>query len=113
MEDYRKIKPFYGQLFKKMLNLIGKEYDDNKEYPDESWWADNEWAPFEQITFHKWLVFFLQKELKINKNSATEMADLFIMEHGWKFGFRPEVKHGLISLGVTPKNKYQILKSRL
>ncbi len=93
----------------KMFEIVGLEFDVDL-IKNERWFSENEWSLYEQKTFINWAIFHLQKELHCSRSNAEDQVLLFLFNNSWNIGFRPEIRHGLVTIGLTKSNKYKILK---
>jgi len=81
-ERNQNIQEYKMWIIKEMFKFIGAEYTDNL-VSEEDWFLVNTWSQDEENKFKNWFVDDL-RSLGLTKKLATEEANFFLMNYGWK-----------------------------
>jgi hypothetical protein len=76
------LKILRDECLMEMCRRVGVDYT-KVDTEDPEWFTRHTWTAVEQDDFKVWLVKKLRAN-KVLKKTATETADLFILNWGWK-----------------------------
>lgn len=68
-----------------MFKCVGAKYTKKFIDSDENWYLSRSWSFREELRFKLWLVEQIRKEFRVNKRTAQDDADFFLLNYGWVY----------------------------
>lgn len=73
---------FLTRVLRLMFKCVGAKYS-IKFTKNDNWYKCYSWTVREEERFKIWLTQEIRKEFRVNKRSAKNDADFFLLNYGW------------------------------
>lgn len=93
IREFLESHPHHARIFKKLLEIAGKEYDKFK-FSKQMWFLDYMWTEEQEKAFKDWLFTYLKNEKyaiweltesrRRTKSYIQKIVDEFVWNYGWK-----------------------------